>query len=100
MANPINMTADPKSTSVKDRLVELIAKQLDIVDTTVITPETILRGDPTGDPDAKDLNVGSLELADILIAIDTEFGVSILDESVENIRTIQDLVDYIETHQS
>ncbi len=45
---------------------------------------------------AEDLGADSLDLTDILMAIEDEFEVEIPDEDIENIKTVGDIVDYIE----
>lgn len=43
-----------------------------------------------------DLGADSLDLADVLMAIEDEFEVEIPDEDIENIKTVGDIVAYIE----
>ena len=45
---------------------------------------------------AEDLGADSLDLADVLMAIEDEFEVEVLDEDIENIKTVGDIVEYIE----
>ena len=45
---------------------------------------------------AEDLGADSLDLADVLMAIEDEFEVEVLDEDLENIKTVGDIVEYIE----
>ena len=44
----------------------------------------------------EDLGADSLDLADILMGIEDEFEVEIPDEDIENIKTVGDIVEYIE----
>ena len=55
-----------------------------------ITPETRI---------IEDLNADSLYIAEILIAIDETLGINIPDEAVVGLKTVKDIVDYVETHQ-
>lgn len=48
---------------------------------------------------AKDLGADSLDVVELLMAIDDEFGIEIPDEEIENIKTIGDLVEYIQSNQ-
>lgn len=48
---------------------------------------------------AKDLGADSLDVVELLMAIDDEFGIEIPDEEIENIKTIGDLVEYIQNNQ-
>ena len=47
-----------------------------------------------------DLNADSLDMVELVMSLEEEFGVEISDEDVESIRTVGDAVDYIEEHQS
>jgi acyl carrier protein len=47
---------------------------------------------------ARDLNADSLDVVEVLMSIEDEFGVEIPDEEIENIKTIGNLVEYIENN--
>ena len=44
---------------------------------------------------AEDLGADSLDVVELLMSIEDEFGVEIPDEEVENLHTIGDVVNYI-----
>lgn len=67
-----------------EKIRNIIADQLG-VDSNEITESTTF----------EDLGVDSLDLFQILISLEEEFGVEIPNEDAENIKTIQDVVDYI-----
>lgn len=46
-----------------------------------------------------DLGADSLDVVDLVMAVSDEFGVEIPDEQVENIKTIGDIVKFIEDKQ-
>ena len=46
----------------------------------------------------EDLGADSLDAVDMLMSLEDEFDVEIPDEEIENIRTVGDLVSYIEEH--
>ncbi len=48
---------------------------------------------------AEDLGADSLDLADVLMAIEDEFEVEVMDEDIENIKTVGDIVEYIENNR-
>lgn len=47
----------------------------------------------------EDLGADSLDLADLLMAIEDEFEVEVLDEDIESIKTVGDIVEYIESRK-
>jgi acyl carrier protein len=47
-----------------------------------------------------DLNADSLDLVEVIMAMEQEFDLEIKDEDAEKIRTVGDAVNYIEGHQS
>ncbi len=48
----------------------------------------------------EDLHADSLEVVELIMALEDEFGLSIPDEDAEQIVTVQDALDYIESHKS
>lgn len=47
----------------------------------------------------EDLNADSLDLFELIMALEEEFGVEIPTEDLEQIATVGDAVKYIEAHQ-
>jgi acyl carrier protein len=47
----------------------------------------------------EDLDADSLDLVELIMALEDEYDVTIPDEDAQNIRTISDAVAYIETHR-
>jgi acyl carrier protein len=45
-----------------------------------------------------DLNADSLDLVEVIMAMEQEFDVEIKDEDAENIRTVADAMQYIDEH--
>ncbi len=48
---------------------------------------------------ADDLGADSLDVVDLLMSLEDEFDVEIPDEKIEHIRTVGELVAYIEENQ-
>ena len=68
-----------------EKITEILAEQLD-ADREAMTMETKI---------ADDLGADSLDLVDLLMSVEDEFGIEIPDEDVENTQTIGDIVEYI-----
>ena len=67
-----------------------------IVDTLSCDAEAI-------QPEAKlleDLEADSLEIVELSMALQENLGVGIEDEDLENIKTVQDILDYIKSKQA
>ena len=71
------------------RVREIIAEQLD-VDFENVTYEASI---------TDDLGADSLDVVDLVMSFEDEFDVEIPDADVENIRTVGDIVKYIEDNQ-
>ena len=74
--------------SVYDRVRGIVAERLG-VDDEKVTMEAEFIGD---------LNADSLDLVEVIMAMEHEFNVEIKDEDAENIRTVSDAVQYITEH--
>ncbi|MBR3885363.1 MAG: acyl carrier protein [Clostridia bacterium] len=69
-----------------DKVKEIIAKQLSV------KPEEIKNDSNI----AEELGADSLDLVEILMSLEDEFGISIPDEAIPQIKTINDVVAFIE----
>ena len=72
-----------------DRLKKLIVEQLG-VDEEEVTPQASF---------VEDLNADSLDLVELIMSLEEEFGMEISDEDAERIQKVSDAVEYIEEHQ-
>lgn len=72
-----------------EKVRELVAAQLGI-DEAVIKPESNFK---------EDLKADSLDLFELVMSLEDECSVTIPSEELENILTVQDVVDYIEANQ-
>lgn len=75
-------------TVVYEKIRELLCDQLDLENDEVTMDAKIL----------DDLDADSLDLHDLRGSIEEEFDVTIHDEDVENIITVEELVQYVESH--
>lgn len=51
------------------------------------------------DVELKELGIDSLDMVELIMEVEDEFGVEIPDEKAEELKTIQQLVDYITNNQ-
>ncbi|MCI5816362.1 acyl carrier protein [Ruminococcus sp.] len=72
-----------------DKLKAIIVEQFD-VDESLVTPEADMQ---------EDLGVDSLDVVDLIVIISEEFDIEIPDEVVDNIKTVGDIVAYIDSQQ-
>ena len=72
----------------EERMKEIIAKELE-VDPKQITPEAKF---------IEDLGADSLDIVELVMALEEEFGLEIGDEDAEKLSTVKHVVDYIESH--
>lgn len=73
---------------VFDKIKEMLADQLE-ADAESMTMETDI---------ADDLGADSLDVVELLMSIEDEFDVEIPDEEIENLKTIGDVVEYIQNN--
>ena len=74
---------------VFDKVKELIIDQLDVEEDAVKMESVII----------DDLGADSLDVVDLVMSIEEEFDMEIPDEAVEKIKTVGDIVSYIESNQ-
>ena len=68
--------------TIKDIIVKIVH-----CDREVLTPTATFQ----------DMKADSLDMVQVLVALEDEFGIEIPDEDVEKLQTVQDALDYIET---
>jgi len=79
--------------TIFEKLKEVIVEQLG-VDENDVTPEVSF---------TEDLNADSLDLIELITAVEEEFStptnkLEIPDEDAENIKTVQNAIDYLRDH--
>jgi acyl carrier protein len=72
----------------EERIKEIIVEQLG-VEESEITPDASF---------IDDLGADSLDTVELVMAFEEEFDIEIPDEDAENIRTVKDVVDYLNKH--
>lgn len=83
------MAENTKVSATFEKVRDIIAKQLS-VKVEDVKPESNI---------AEDLGADSLDLVEILMSLEDEFGISIPDEAIPQIKTISDVVEFIDSHK-
>ncbi|HEU5086023.1 MAG TPA: acyl carrier protein [Roseiflexaceae bacterium] len=76
------------SPEMEARLKKIVAEQLGVEESRIVPSARF----------SDDLNADSLDLVEMIMSLEEEFGVEIPDEDAEKILTVQDAIDYIDTH--
>jgi acyl carrier protein len=71
---------------MKKRIVQIIAKQLGIEETEVSAQSSVV----------EDLGADSLDVVELIMAIEEEFDLEIPDTEAEKIVSVQNILDYME----
>ena len=71
---------------VSERIREIIFDQLDLEEDKVTMDSDIM----------EDFEADSLDVVDLVMSIEDEFGLEVPDDQIENFRTVGDVVRYIE----
>ena len=71
---------------VFERIRQILVDQLDLEEEKITMEADIV----------EDLEADSLDVVDLVMTMEDEFGVEVSDEQIENFRTVGDIVRYIE----
>jgi acyl carrier protein len=74
----------------EDRVKEIIAKELE-VDSKQLAPEAKF---------IEDLGADSLDIVELVMALEEEFGIDIPDEDADKMKTVGDAMKYLQEHAS
>ena len=74
---------------VLEKVKSILSEQLDIAESDITAESQI----------AEDLGADSLDVVDLLMSLEDEFEVEIPDEEIENIKTVGDLVNFINNNK-
>ena len=70
---------------LEERVIEIIMEQLDVAREECVPEAAFI----------DDLGADSLDLVELIMEMEENFGLQIADEDLEKIRTVQDVIDYL-----
>ena len=73
---------------VQEKIIEIISSQLSVPKEKVVPQASF----------TDDLGADSLDLVELVMAMEEEFGMEIADEDAEKLQTVQDTIDYVKQH--
>ncbi|HTK31485.1 MAG TPA: acyl carrier protein [Candidatus Saccharimonadaceae bacterium] len=76
------------ATFSEDRVKEIIAKELE-VDAKQLNPDAKF---------IEDLGADSLDIVELVMALEEEFGLDIPDEDADKLKTVGDAMNYLKSH--
>ena len=74
--------------NIEEKVKAIIIEQLSVAEEDVVAKASFV----------DDLGADSLDLVEMIMAMEEAFNISIADEDAENIKTVQDAIDYIKAH--
>ena len=77
------------SANIEAKVKTIIAEQLGVAEGEIKITSSFI----------EDLGADSLDIVELVMAMEEEFEVEIPDEEAENIKTVQDAVNFITTHK-
>ena len=72
-----------------EKVCKMLAEQLDISADTIMPQSEVV----------KDLGADSLDVVELMMALEDEYGITLPEGEVENVKTVQDIVDMMEKLQ-
>jgi acyl carrier protein len=70
---------------LKERVIAIIMEQLDVTKEECIPEASFI----------DDLGADSLDLVELIMEMEENFGIQIADEELEKIRTVKDVIDFL-----
>jgi acyl carrier protein len=86
---PAQPTKECPMSDILERVTNVVVEQL-AIEPSVVVPEASFQDD---------LGADSLDLVELIMAMEDEFDIKIDDEAVQNIKTVKDVVSFIQENQ-
>lgn len=77
------------ATNIEAKVKSIIADQLGVSEDEIKTESSFI----------EDLGADSLDIVELVMAMEEEFEIEIPDDQAENIKTVGDATNYINTHK-
>jgi acyl carrier protein len=74
---------------IQEKVIDIISSQLSVPKEKVVPQASF----------TDDLGADSLDLVELVMAMEEEFGMEIADEDAEKLQTVKDTIDYITQHK-
>lgn len=75
--------------SIEEKVIQIVAEQLSVDESEVVLGATFV----------DDLGADSLDLVEMIMAMEEEFNIKIEDEEAETIKTVQDAINFVKERQ-
>jgi acyl carrier protein len=75
-------------SAIEEKIITIVADKLG-VERSEVTPEAVF---------IDDLGADSLDLVELIMAMEEEFGFEIADEEAEKLRTVGDVINFVKAH--
>jgi acyl carrier protein len=76
-------------SSIEEKVKSLVASRLGVEESAVVGKAKFI----------EDLGANSLDMVELVMAIEEAFGIDIADEESEGIRTVDDAINFVKTAQ-